>query len=414
MTLAINLSPFMRFDGYFVLSDLLDFPNLHERSGALARWWMRKQLWGIAVPPPEHFSRRFAGFLIAFAYVTWLYRAIVFLGIAVLVYLAFFKLLGILLMLVELGWFIAKPVWSEAREVWKARDKLRPRWGRLVFILSLLAGTAVLFAWSAESRAPALQLSREESRLHAPSAAQVAAVHVEPGQVVKAGHVLIELQAPDLAYRAQANAIRIERINGELSRIPASDRNRERALVLQEELAQVLSEQQAIASELALLTIKAAHAGRVVDMPADLVPGRWLHPRRLLGRLVDAERSQVRAWVSETQVRRLTVGEEVSFVPSHAERPIVRGKVVRIDTTGSRALPHALLDARHGGDLTASQDSRGEWMLRETLYQVDVQTNDPAPMSVQPGRLVVPTGPLDSLAAASRQALQVLVRESGF
>ena len=35
MTLAINLSPFMRFDGYFVLSDLLDFPNLHERATAL-------------------------------------------------------------------------------------------------------------------------------------------------------------------------------------------------------------------------------------------------------------------------------------------------------------------------------------------------------------------------------------------
>jgi len=38
ITLAINLSPFMRFDGYFVLSDLLDFPNLHERAGACARW----------------------------------------------------------------------------------------------------------------------------------------------------------------------------------------------------------------------------------------------------------------------------------------------------------------------------------------------------------------------------------------
>ncbi len=36
MTLAINASPFMRFDGYFVLSDALDFPNLHERSGACA------------------------------------------------------------------------------------------------------------------------------------------------------------------------------------------------------------------------------------------------------------------------------------------------------------------------------------------------------------------------------------------
>jgi putative peptide zinc metalloprotease protein len=39
----------------------------------------------------------------------------VFLGIAVLVYFAFFKLLDILLVAVELTWFLARPVWSEAR-----------------------------------------------------------------------------------------------------------------------------------------------------------------------------------------------------------------------------------------------------------------------------------------------------------
>ena len=53
VTLAINLSPFMRFDGYFVLSDLLGFPNLHERSFACARWWMRTTFFGLDEPMPE-------------------------------------------------------------------------------------------------------------------------------------------------------------------------------------------------------------------------------------------------------------------------------------------------------------------------------------------------------------------------
>jgi putative peptide zinc metalloprotease protein len=162
------------------------------------------------------------------------------------------------------------------------------------------------------------------------------------------------------------------------------------------------------------MTIRASNAGRVVDMPDDLAPGRWVSPKRLLGRVVDAQRSQVRAWVSETQVRRLSTGDEVSFVPRHIEDPIVRGKVVRLDPTGSRVLPHLLLEGRHGGDLTATQDAHGEWMLRETLYQVDVQTAVAPPVAVEPGRLVVPTGVWDSLAAATRHSLTVLVRESGF
>lgn len=414
ITLSINASPFMRLDGYFVLSDALDFPNLHDRSSAMARWWLRKQLWGLRNPPPERHSRGFGAFLIAFALVTWIYRAAVFVGVALLVYFAFFKLLGILLMLVELGWFIAKPVWSEASALWMMRKDLKPRWGRLAFLAALAGGGLLLLAWSGESRAPALLMAREESRLYAPVPAQIAAVRVRPGEKVRTGDVLIELNAPDLLFRRKANAARLQRAEGELARIPASDRQRDRALVLQEELAQAMAEQEALEAELSLLTIRAGHPGHIADMPSDVTAGRWISPKRLMGRVVNAEQTQVRAWVSEAQVRRLAVGDKVAFVPRLAEQPILRGQVVRIDTRGSRVLPHPLLDGRNGGDLAAQQNARGEWLLRETLYQVDVQINGGAPPSVGAGRLVVPTGVWDALAAATRHSITVLVRESSF
>ncbi|MGH8816318.1 MAG: site-2 protease family protein, partial [Achromobacter pestifer] len=46
LSLALNASPFMRFDGYFILSDWLDMPNLHERASALTRTALRRRLWG--------------------------------------------------------------------------------------------------------------------------------------------------------------------------------------------------------------------------------------------------------------------------------------------------------------------------------------------------------------------------------
>ena len=73
------------------------------------------------------------------------------------------------------------------------------------------------------------------------------------------------------------------------------------------------------------------------------------------------------------------------------------------------------LRIRDGGDLAATQDARGEWMLRETLYQVDVQGDGvAATRMVQGGRLVVPTGPWSAIAASTQRLLNVLVRESGF
>ena len=55
-TLAINLNPFLRFDGYYLLSDWLDVANLQDRAFALARWRMREFLFGLGLPAPEAFS----------------------------------------------------------------------------------------------------------------------------------------------------------------------------------------------------------------------------------------------------------------------------------------------------------------------------------------------------------------------
>src|SRR5262249_2613082 len=84
ITLAINASPFMRFDGYFLLSDALDFPNLHERAGACARWWLRTTFFRLPETMPEPgLEPRQVRWLAAFALVTWAYRFTVFIGIAI-------------------------------------------------------------------------------------------------------------------------------------------------------------------------------------------------------------------------------------------------------------------------------------------------------------------------------------------
>jgi putative peptide zinc metalloprotease protein len=72
-TLAINASPFMRFDGYFILSDYLDMPNLHARSFELAKWKLREILFDLGETKPEYFSSRKQTMLIIFAWATSTY-----------------------------------------------------------------------------------------------------------------------------------------------------------------------------------------------------------------------------------------------------------------------------------------------------------------------------------------------------
>ena len=113
LSLAVNLNPFMRFDGYYVLSDAAGIPNLQERAFALARWRLRELLFAPGAAAPETFRPRTRRWLVAYAWTTWAYRLVLFTGIALLVYHATFKALGVVLFVAEMFWFVARPVWRE-------------------------------------------------------------------------------------------------------------------------------------------------------------------------------------------------------------------------------------------------------------------------------------------------------------
>src|SRR5258708_20598511 len=116
---------------------------------------MRKVFFGLIEPTREPTLRagQRAG-LILFAYGTWLYRLTVFLGIALLVYHIAFKLLGIFLMLVELVWFIARPVWTEAAYLWRSRQSGQAAWRPLSLVGAIFPPFLWLGPISFEGRAP--------------------------------------------------------------------------------------------------------------------------------------------------------------------------------------------------------------------------------------------------------------------
>ncbi|GBH12459.1 membrane component KefB [Pseudomonas syringae pv. actinidiae] len=89
----------------------------------MCRWRLREALFGYGLPAPEPWSAAMQRRLLWWGYLSWLWRAALFFGIALAVYHLFFKLLGIFLMLVELGWFIFLPIFKECRHWWSHREQ---------------------------------------------------------------------------------------------------------------------------------------------------------------------------------------------------------------------------------------------------------------------------------------------------
>lgn len=418
MSLAINLSPFMRFDGYFLLSDALDLPNLHERSFTLARRKLRAMFFRLQSPDPEpQLSPAMHNALVVFAIATWLFRFILFLGIALVVYHLFFKVLGIFLMLVEIGWFIVRPLWKEVQGLWSVRSFLRPSGRAFAILAVMVAGLLWLMPVAFHVNAPALRKSAEEQTLYAPLAARLEQVAVRSGQTVAAGELLARLSSPELDARIVRAEFQLNALAIELARLSANDRQRERALVLEQQLAEAAADLQGAREDQARLSLKASIAGVVRDVSPMLAIGRWLHSREPLMRVVASTGSEIEAWLDEEQVRGLAEGQAVRFYPDAPEAPVILGRVVAIDPAGSTTLPHPLMASTAGGKIPVTTRDGVRAVTQHPVYRVRIRPEEDSGESVQAverGTVRIATGPVMLAENFLARVMAMLVRESGF
>jgi len=418
MTLAINLNPFMRFDGYFLFSDFLDVPNLQDRSFALARWWLREKLFDFGEEKPEDFEPDQERILIIYAICTWIYRFFLFLGIALLVYHVFFKVLGIFLMIVELAWFIGRPIWSEIMEWTKRRDAYT--WNRstirtagIVLALVVLA----LFPWKGSVHGPGLLRAERQVQVFAPTPARLAEVLVQPGDPVAEGRPLFRLESPDLVHELGMVERQIAVLRWQSAfHAMVSDVTANRQVTWRE-LEAALAQRTALSQQAQRLTIAAPFAGVMADLARPLVPGEWLPVGEWLGTVVAPETALVEAYVPEADLGRLSVGASAQFYPDEPSNPVVELTVVDIAQTATRKLDNVReLASTHGGRIAAITDRNGDTVPEQAVYRVLLKpVQDLAAPDLTLRGTVVLDGERESLAVrAFNRVVAVLVRESGF
>jgi putative peptide zinc metalloprotease protein len=347
--------------------------------------------------------------------VTWAYRLTVFLGIALLVYHIAFKLLGIILMLVELVWFVARPVWQEAAYVWKARKDVRMAWRPAIALLAIVTAFVWLIPVSYEVSAPAILRAQDEHAVYAPFAARVTAVRVSDRQAVAAQAELLVLEGLDLDVRDKKADISIASAQAELARMPASLRLQENYGVLQERLAQAMAEKQAVREEFGRQQLRAAQAGVVRDLAPDLVAGRWVSPRQLLMRVVSTDTVLIEAYVGERQVAAVVPGQTVRFFPHLPDRPVLSGEVVAVDKSPQKQLARPLLASLHGGEIVVKQDQHGSLVAQDAVFRVIVKPLGAFPKAdaVIHGNVRIETGLRFIVENFVYRILSVLIRESG-
>jgi putative peptide zinc metalloprotease protein len=416
ITLAVNLNPFMRFDGYYLFSDYLDIANLQDRSFALARWRLRESLFNFQLPPPEVFAKHRHRLLIAYAYGTWIYRLMLFAGIAWAVYHFFFKALGLFLFAVEIGWFIVRPMVKEMR-VWRElmalyKTPVRPR---LTWLIPLIALALLFVPWHTHLLLSGLLSAETEFTLYSPQSAQVQRVLVKEGDSIQAGQKLIELSSPDLDFKIATAERHLAELKEQLASQSVDITLAQHNPMDRGALQSTLAELSGLHDAQKKLTLHASFAGRIRDLSDSLQQGEWVAKDEALG-IVESPHTTVVAYTEEADLNRLQLGAIGRFYPEGGDLAPFPVHIITIDHVGTRQLTIQELSSNHGGEIAVREDEQHHLIPEQGIYRVLLQVDKG--IATQPitlrGRLSLAT-PAESLAGRLlRSVLAVLIRESSW
>ncbi|MFJ4142780.1 HlyD family efflux transporter periplasmic adaptor subunit [Pseudomonas sp. NPDC089734] len=418
LTLAINLSPLMRFDGYFLLSDALDVPNLQNRSFALARWRLREWLFGLDDPRPEVFEPWLERTLLIYAFGTWVYRFFLFLGIALLVYHFAFKLLGLLLFAVEIGVFIVMPIWRELQH-WAGRRK-DYRMNRNTLITLLVLATLLLgicLPWRSSVQAPALLRASQQATLLVPNGARLQSIHVQAGQVLKRDQPMFGLEAPTLVHERNNLELQIKTLRWQLSFQRMDKDAAARLPVVQRELDTAEERYTALRNQIDQLQIRAPFDGTLVDIAEPLAVGQWLPPGEWLGTLAAPESALIEAFVSEQDMHRIATDNRAWFYPEDLSRPRLELRVVSVEQTAVRKLASAPeLASDYQGGIATRMNKDHEPIPEQAVYRVLLRPDGSSQGIEQAirGSVSIDAQRRSPLLHAWNNVVAVLIREAAF
>jgi len=369
ISVALNASPFMRFDGYFILSDILDFPNLHGRSFALARWKMREWLFALNEPAPEVFEPWKERSLVAFAFATWLYRLVLFIGIALLIYFMFTKMLGILLFIIEIYWFILSPVRSELLQWWERRESIQKS-ARARLVGAIVIGFIALFILPLPTRIVTSGIFQpgEVWSVVAPGPSKFISMNVKDGALVTQGQSLLILEPPDVLADVSVTGARLERLDWQAQSASQVEVASAPMALSNSQFKGAAAEASRARQNLERYQPKAPFTGIYRHANPDTLPGQWIAKNEAIGVIVGPDPWKIEAWVDEHERKRLSVGDLATFYTSALSRP-VRAVVVDIDADATRELPDGMLSAPYGGPILVRQQ-QGRWLPERAMYRV--------------------------------------------
>ena len=373
VTFFFNANPLMKFDGYFILSELVGIQNLRPRADAHIKGILATNLVGVARKKSTD-SLKTRALLVGYGVSAMIYKTFLVISIAMVVAIKF-PLVGLALAAFHVGTTVGMGVHKMAKYLLKDKETepVRGR-ARLVAAVVLIGGpiAAMIVPVPFGVVTQGLVGAEVEHFVNVESPGSLERTLVESGQVVMSSDPLVELSN--------------ERLREDLKVAKASlDEAKQRWKILQQmnltessrQFATVTELQQQVAElqrRVDRLSMNSPGSGTVVRLPARTDRGQFMREGNALAVVVDG-RPVLRTWINEDQLGSISksAGSEVTFLIPGRSTKSHKARITKIEPAAEAVFDNMALTYVTGGEILVDP-ATGKPL--EPVFQIDLTPVD--------------------------------------
>ena len=368
-TILFNANPLLKFDGYYMLSDLIEIPNLQDRAKRHLQWLVQRYVYGMsnAHPVTTRFSEKVM--LVVYGIASQIYKVFVLFGIIMFVAGKLYAV-GMLLAawsfiawaIIPLGKFIHWLATSPALGEHRTRAVVTTS----VFCVLLIGGLGAIPAPD-HYRTVGVVESAKRVELAVQTDGFVTEVLVEAGQYVEEGQIILVTDSPDLRAQYKELQARLKGLKSVHRQALAED-----LVAMQGAQAQIdaiWEELDQVKARLNNLIVRAPQVGILVGGLMSQLQGQYLTRGQMIAQIVDPDALRVTALVDQAQNAALFDSDNtiknVEIRTAGQLDEVLQSNLIKAFPSGRSHLPHPALGHAGGGSIaTKPGDEQGQTTMQ--------------------------------------------------
>jgi len=372
-TLFFNGNPLLRFDGYYIFSDLIEIPNLSSRANNYIGYLFQRYLFSVQLNSPASCTGEKVWF-ICYGLASFIYRMLISFTIILFVAGKFF-FMGVIFALWAGFSMIILPIYKQLKFLLTSpviqRQRLRAittSFGLVTTLLSVL----FLFPVSLSSYAEGVVWLPEQAKVRAQTEGFVLKVHAKPFSKVEKGDVLLELEDQMLISRQQILNYRIDELKAQYKAAWMEDQVH--AQILKEQIDVAKVELSQIVDLIDELVLRSPSDGQFVAPHAEDLMGSFLNKGDLAAYIVNYPMTTIRTVVTQDDiglVRDLTQSVQVRLAGN--TKIFYDAKIIREVPAASDMLPSPALGYMGGGLIPVDPTSAEGDKAYEPVFQFELE-----------------------------------------